>query len=204
MLCGALLVRETSIVLIIPLTLIAVARDRRSGLILVASLLPVAAWRTFVARRLFADFGWRAVFTEPGALTIPFKGIAQLWTAGLSHTQAPPERVAALVLPIVLVLALALALYLLAIRRGPLELAAVGYGVLAVSLTYEKVWNHLPSGERSVFELFVCLLLLLLESPGRPRWVFKALGGLMLLLAVYTFAIAPEASASRAALLLIR
>ena len=105
---------------------------------------------------------------------------------------------------VALVVALALAVRLLLVRRGPLEFAAVGYGAIAVSLNYEKVWCHLPSGERGVFELFVCLVLLLLESAGRPLWIRQALTGLVILLFVYTFAIAPEASASRAALLLIR
>jgi hypothetical protein len=201
---AALLVRETGIVLIIALILVTAVRDHRSGLILTSSILPVAVWRAFVATRLFADFGWHALFTDPGALTLPFRGIAQLWTAGLLRTQAPPERAAAVVLPLLLIAALILALCLLACRRGPLEFAAVGYGAIAVSLDYEKVWRHLPSGERGVFELFVCLVLLVLESGGQPLWIRRSLNGLVVILFFYTFAIAPEASASRAALLLIR
>ena len=58
-----------------------------------------------------------------------------------------------------------------------MELAATMYAVVAVSLNYGKIWSHLPSGERGTFELFLCLLLLLLESGGRPAWVRRTLTG---------------------------
>ena len=85
-----------------------------------------------------------------------------------------------------------------------MELAATIYALVAVSLNYDQIWSHLPSGERGTFELFVCLLLLLLESKERPVWTRHTLTGFFVVVAAYTFFVAPDAGASRAALLLIR
>jgi hypothetical protein len=89
-------------------------------------------------------------------------------------------------------------------RPGAIEIAAAVYAGIAVSLNYEKIWSHLPSGERGTFELFLCLLLSLLASDGRPAWVRQTLTGLFVALAGYTLLIAPDAATSRAALLLVR
>ena len=203
---AALLVRETGIILILAIILACRREEphtpRRWPL--AASLLPVCAWRLFVAWRLFPDFGWAAIAANPNDFGAPFAGLLHLWQAGLGGAQPPPEVAAALVFPFILPAALILAVRLLAARSGPLEIAAVVYGAVAVSLNYDKIWSHLPSGERGTFELFVCLLLLLLESGGRPVWVRRTLTGLFLVLLAYTFFVAPDASTSRAALLLIR
>ncbi len=211
---AALLVRETGVILVIALALAADRRDRgpqrgapywtRSMLVLAASLAPVCAWRLFVASRLFPDFGWAALVANPGDLGVPFAGLVQLWQAGVGRTQPLPEIAGALVFPLLLTTALVLAVSLLFVRRGPLELAATVYAAVAVSLNYNQIWSHLPSGERGTFELFVCLLLLLLESGERPAWVRRTLTGFFFVLAAYTFFIAPDAGTSRAALLLIR
>ena len=106
--------------------------------------------------------------------------------------------------PILLAGAFVVAMLLLRARRGPLEIAAAVYAAVAVSLNYSHIWSHLPSGERGTFELFVCLLLLSLDSRGRPAWIRRALTGFFVALLAYTFLVAPDAAASRAALLLIR
>jgi hypothetical protein len=203
---AALLVRETGVILLIALVL-AHRRGldwKRSMLVLAASLAPVCFWRLFVASRLFSDFGWAAIVTNPDDLGTPFAGLLQLWRAGMSGAQPSPEILGALLFPLILTVALVLAVSLLFVRRGPLELAATVYGLVAVSLNYNQIWSHLPSGERGTFELFVCLLLLLLESKERPAWIRRTLTALFLALAGYTFFVAPDAGTSRAALLLIR
>ena len=62
----------------------------------------------------------------------------------------------------------------------------------------------MPSGERGTFELFVCLLLVSFEKRPHPIWLGRAFGGVFAALVVYTFVFSPEASMSRAALLVIR
>jgi len=202
---AALLVRETGIILLLALVVTASRRDwKRPAVMLTLSVLPAGAWRMFVASRLFADFGWHAVLANPGDLGTPFAGLIHLWTAAVTRTQAAPEVAAALTYPVLVTAALALGVRLLRDRPGALELAAVVYGLLAVLLNYDKIWSHVPSGERGTFELFLCLLLLLLESRERRVWIRRSLTGLFVLLLAYTFVVAPDAATSRAALLVIR
>jgi hypothetical protein len=201
----ALLVRETGVLLVLALVLGSRREHLKTALaVAAASVLPVCAWRVYVASRLFSDFGWSAVIAPPGDFGAPFAGLAELIGAAWSGGQPSPEVAGALVFPWLVVAALMLAVSLLAVRRGPLELAAVGYGLIAVSLNYEKIWSHLPSGERGTFELFLCLLLLLLEGRPQPTWVRPALSAFFVVLLGYTFFVAPDAGTSRAALLLIR
>ncbi len=204
---AALLVRETGVVLIVAILLSTRWRGpqwKSALLVCVLSLLPVSAWRLFVASRLFSEFGWLAIVPTPGDFGPPFAGLFHLWQAGVGGTQAGSEIAGALVFPLILAAALVVAVALLYTRPGPIETAAAVYAGMAVSLNYDKIWSHLPSGERGTFELFLCLLLLLLESRTRPAWVRQTLTGLFAVLAVYTFLVAPDAATSRAALLLIR
>src|SRR6185436_18911437 len=107
-----------------------------------ASIAPVSVWRLFVASRLFPDFGWAAIVTNPGDLGMPFGGLLQLWQAGIGRTQPPPEIAGAIVFPLIVAAAFVLSLSLLVVRRGPLELAATIYAAVAVSLNYGQIWNH--------------------------------------------------------------
>ena len=61
--------------------------------------------------------------------------------------------------------------------------------------------DHLPSGERGTFER---LPLLLLESKERPVWTRHTLTGFFVVVAAYTFFVAPMRGASRAVLSSIR
>jgi hypothetical protein len=201
---AALLIRETAVVLIVVLALADGRSWKRSALVLLGALLPVAAWRLYVGTRLYAEFGLAALVTNPGDLGVPFGGLARLVHAALTGAQPSPEVAGAVVFPAILTAALVLSASLAFTRRGPFEIAAVVYAAVAVSLNYEKIWVHLPSGERGTFELFLCLLLVWLQGSGQPAWARRALAALFAALALYTFLIAPDAGTSRAALLLIR
>jgi len=200
----ALLIRETSAVLLI--ALVAASRTERRRAVRVAGMavLPLAAWRLFVGFRLFPDYGSRAGFGTQYSFGVPFAGLLHLWEAALSRTQSAPEISGALTFPLILTAAAAIAVWALVTRRGTLALAAAVYGAMAVSLNYGNVLRHLPSGERVTFELFVCLLLLTIELPAQPRALGRALKGLFVVLALYTFLLAPDAWMSRAATGLIR
>ena len=192
-LAAALLVRETAIVLVGALVVATWRQDgRREASLLGASMVPAAAWRLFVAWRLFPDWGWRGLVASPGDLGVPFAGLVRLVGAG---TYA---------FPLLLTAALALALYALWWRVGPVEAAAAVYAAVAVSLSYDKIWSHLPSGERGTFELFACLLLLLFGVSESGSGMRRGLLALFVGLFAYTFVAAPDAATSRAALLLIR
>jgi hypothetical protein len=204
---AALLVRETAVVLLMALVLPAAlgSVDWKRGLkVLVVALAPVCIWRLFVAWRLSDEFGWTALVPRPGDFGAPFAGLMELVSAAHGGTQPAPEIAGALLFPIVLTAAAILAAALLWVRRGPIEMAAAVYVGVALCLNYGKIWSHLPSGERGTFELFLCLLLLLLESRTRPAWVRHTLSGFFVALGAYTFFIAPDAATARAALLLIR
>jgi hypothetical protein len=106
--------------------------------------------------------------------------------------------------PFIVASGLALSLWLLSRRRGALEASTAAYGVIAVSLSYEKIWSHLPSGERGTFELFLGLLFMLLVATREDLRLRGALMWFFGVLAAYTFTVSPEAWVSREALLLIR
>jgi hypothetical protein len=205
---GALLVRETGVVLLVMLVVVELGRERaarrRAALLLAGALTPVCVWRSFAASRFFGEFGWAALFTNPGDLGVPFAGLTDLWVAGVHGTQPAPEITGAVVFPVLLTLALLLAVATWRQRAGPLETSAVVYAIVAVSLNYEKIWSHLPSGERGTFELFVCLLLLLLTRRDGPAWSRRALTAFFAIMIGYTFFVAVDAPTSRLALGLIR
>jgi hypothetical protein len=213
---GALLIRETSVLLVA--AAIATSWRRlgwRSGWpIAVGALGPMVAWRLYVGWRLMPDFGITAFLPEPGDLTLPFAGLSTLFVAGLRETQPAPEIAAARVFPFLLIGGLALSLWLVRRKAGPMELATAAYGMLAVSLNYGKIWSHVPSGERGTFELFLGLLLLFfasdagspasLGSNSKSPAVQSAMKAFFVTVCLYTFLLSPEAGTSRAALLLVR
>jgi len=201
---GALLIRETSAVLLIALVVASGTERRRAIRLAVIAVLPLVAWRVFVAFRLYPESGSRAGFGTQYSFGVPLVGLLQLWRAGLSHAQAASEIPGALTYPWILAASAAIAGWAVVARRGTIAVAAVVYAAMAVSLNYWSVLHHLPSGERVTFELFLCLLLLRIEAPAQPRALGRALNALFVVLAVYTFTVAPDAWTSRAATGMIR
>ena len=113
---AALLVRETGVVLIVAILLSTRWRGpqwKSAVLVCVLSLLPVSAWRLFVASRLFSEFGWLAIVPTPGDFGPPFAGLLHLWQAGVGGTQAGSEIAGAMVFPLILAAALVAAVALL-------------------------------------------------------------------------------------------
>jgi hypothetical protein len=201
-LAASLLVRETGLILAAAILVGLPSKHRVPAAIL--ALVPLALWRGYVGYQLFPDFHWTGVFVSPGAFTVPPAGVAQLWSAVFSGTHASSEIAAALSLPLLLAAGAALSVTAAASTGAPLALAAAAYALMSACFNYERVWTHVPSAERAMLELFVCLLLLLISSSwsrtawSRPFAIFFAA------VAVYSFAFSPEAAASRAALLVIR
>jgi hypothetical protein len=196
------LIRET--VLLVPacIALAEVVRHRRvAARGLCAAFLPAALWRAYVWTRLSPLYGASAFFYSPGDLGPPFAGLIRLVWAGWTGSQPGTERLAALTLPLILVLLLAIALRYAWRQKDGLSLAAVGYGLVAVSLNYQKIWSHVPSGERGTYEAFLCVFMLALADGRLSGKVLAAAFGV---LALFTLLASPEAGVSRAALLLMR
>ena len=199
----ALLVRETSAILLIALVTASGTERRRAIRLAVIAVLPLVAWRLFVGFRLYPEFGSRAGFGSHN-LGVPLSGLLQLYRAGLSRAQSAPEILGALTFPWILVASAAIAIWAAVARWGTTAMAAVAYAAMAVSLNYASVLHDLASGERVTFELFLFLLLLMIETPTQPRALGRALNALFVVLAVYTFALSPDAWMSRAATGIIR
>jgi hypothetical protein len=166
--------------------------------------LPMVGWRIYVTWRLFDDWGWTSLAPDPDGFMLPFAGFMELFRLVISGAHPSSEARAALAYPILLSLGLFVAAVAWIRLRHVFAAAAIAYGAMAVSLNYEKVWTHVPSGERATYELFLTLLVLAIltnrEHPGIMRYVlllFAALG-------IYTFMLSPEAALARSALLLIR
>lgn len=203
---AALLTRETGLVFVLAV-LAGLSRDvglRRIVMLAAASLVPVVVWRGYVAARLFPDFGWTALFPDPGDFTLPFAGLVELTQAIATGVHPSSEATSGLVYALLLVAALATTIWAFVQDRHPLWGAAVAYGLIAVSLNYGKIWSHVPSGERGTIDLFMALLVAAIcRGRTHPR-TLSVVSGLFALLAIYVFVLDAEAWLSRAGLLVLR
>jgi hypothetical protein len=203
---GALLIRETASLFAAAALVAAWPRlGRPQGIRLAMGFfIPVIAWRLYVGWRLMQDFGTAAFFPSPGDLTVPFTGLGQLFVAGLTGSQPAPEALAARAFPLLLAGAFGVSLWLLARKPDPWRAATAAYGAVAVSLNYEQIWSHVPSGERGTYELFLGLLLTLVIDWKADRTARRLLLIFFGALCLYTVLLSPQAAASRAALLILR
>jgi hypothetical protein len=203
---AALLTRETGLVFVVAV-LAGVSRDvglRRSVLLAVASLVPVIVWRGYVAARLFPDFGWTALFPNPGDFSLPFAGLVELTQAIATGVHPSGEVTSGLVYALLLVTALTTTIWAFAKDRHPLWGAAVAYGLMAVSLNYPKIWSHVPSGERGTIDLFMALLVAAICRGRTHPQTLNVVRGVFALLAIYVFFLDAETWLSRAGLLVLR
>lgn len=161
---GALLVRETGVILVLCLVAERLWSGRRRealGLALI-SLTPVVLWRGYVGWVLFPEWGWQAVFAFPHDLGLPFAGVIHLWTAiarGAYFPGVPELSRAGVWFPAILLGAIALTVGVA--RRSPnaVSAAAVLYALIAVLMSYEAVWVHVANGQRLTADLFLLLAL---------------------------------------------
>jgi hypothetical protein len=198
----ATLFRETTVVVALAVIVghayagRSVARGVAAALL---AVVPLVAWRAYVAQQLFADAGWAAAFPNPAILGVPGAGLSMLFLAGASATQAPTEVAGALTFPFLIVIGAVVAATAWWRTRSSIAFAAAVYGLLALLLNYQAGFSHLPSGERTTYELFLCLFLLLLIAPARHAMLHRALAGFFVAAALYTFGFSPEADVARAA-----
>jgi hypothetical protein len=172
LLCGAsLLVRETGVYAVLAVVLwLLVQRRRRDALVLSClSLAPIAAWRVYVGLRLYPAWGTSAFLHSPPT-TVPFAGIAAAWrgiASGTYWADAPHMATSAIALPLLCALGGAMAAVIAVRRRSPLAAAACLYALTALSFDYDSIWIHVGNAERTSFELFVVLALVMATSAAR-------------------------------------
>jgi hypothetical protein len=173
-LCGAsLLVRETGVygVLAVVLWLLLQRRRRDALLLSCLAVAPIAAWRCYVGLRLYEAWGTAAFLHSPPT-AVPFAGIAAAWqgiASGTYWADAPHMATSAIALPLLCALGGAIAAVIAVRRRSPLAAAACLYALTALSFDYESIWVHVGNAERTSFELFVVIALVMATTAKWSR-----------------------------------
>ncbi|HEY7790240.1 MAG TPA: hypothetical protein VIC33_07005 [Vicinamibacterales bacterium] len=178
LLACSLLVRETGTVLVLALaaaTLISAGR-RDAVRLTVIAFAPVAIWRLYVGWVFWPTWGLHGLFFNSHDLGVPFAGIRTLWTL-IHHHQyyggIEQFARAGTWYPFVITAGAVLAVWAAVLAPGPVSVAAVVYGAVAVSLNYKAVWVYVGNGQRTTYELFLMLALLSVGVPYHRR-VFRS------------------------------
>jgi len=161
---ASLLVRETGVVLVLAIACLAARGElsMRSRALLVSSALPVVLWRVYVAAVLWPDWRWEGLIYSPHVMTLPFVGLAGLWSDlwhGRHHPDVPALIRGAFWFSLLLV-GVAAAAWPVARSTGRvLGAALVAYAVMALSFSNPTVWAHVANGQRASYEVFLLLAL---------------------------------------------
>jgi hypothetical protein len=201
----SLLTRETGLICVAAVLGYAAWRGewRRAFIYGVIAVAPFALWRLYVGVTLHPAWGTQAFFYSPDDIGVPFNGFRELWTAvwhGTYYSYDPAMGRSAIAYPILLTMGLGLAITTTALAFNPCALAAVGYGLLAVSLRFGSIWVHVGNGQRGSFELFLMLAVSWTQSAKWPRWLRIAYGVFAVATAAYVFFGSFDAEATRAGL----
>lgn len=140
-------------------------KDRRRAFLLSLSILPFLGWRLFVAWKMFPEYGLQAIPIFSGNMTLPFAGFVRLWMETANGSYAGGSATAALLYPVLLLTALILSILYFRKSKNPLNVALIGFAILAVSLSYPKFWIYMLNGERVTSEVFMFLILAFLGAP---------------------------------------
>jgi hypothetical protein len=159
---ASLLVRETGMVLVLAIAFLTSAGDltKRSRALLLCSALPFILWRLYVAWILWPDWGWEGLLYSPHVMTVPFVGLAGLWTdlaKGLHHPDVPDLVHGAFWFSLLLVGVCVATWPVARASERVIGTALVAYAVMALSYTHLTVWSHVSNGQRASYEVFVLL-----------------------------------------------
>lgn len=188
----SLLVRETGAIFVASIAAAAFfsGRRRESVQLVLIALTPVVLWRLYVGWILFSDYGAQAFWFNANNLGKPLAGIIDLWVSvrrGVYFPGIPEMARAGTWFPILLMGGLCVALVALARRPGAAAVAAVAYGILAISLTYESIWVHVGNGQRGTYELFVALAVVSVLIKAYPPVLRASLVIVWTAAGLYTF-----------------
>jgi len=176
----ALLVRETGVIFLIALAAFGAASGvgRRERLWLLSALVPVVAWRVYLAVGLWPVWGWDGLFYPAPTLTTPFVGLAGLWTVlsrGDYHAHVPELARASGWLSVLLIAIAVLSVALLKKGGRFIGAAFMAYALMSLSFTYPTVWGHPGNAQRASFELFMMFALASLGFRQFPRYLQVAI-----------------------------
>jgi hypothetical protein len=210
----SLLVRETGVVIVVCVVGAALiagrSRHGSDGALGVREARIVAlvaggallAWRLYVAWILASDWGLQAIPSNPG-LSWPFAGVVDLWRSivdGQYASSSSHLSRAAIALSLLLIGGFVLALALAAARHDATSVAAVIYGVMAICLSYAKVWLFVGNTERVTYELFLALALSCLTIRAYSKPLQRGLIAFWSCSVVYVFFLTFDAAYIRSAL----
>lgn len=159
---ASLLMRETGAI-VVAACLIAVARSghwRRAGVMACMALVPVVVWRLYVGWQLAPVMGAEAFWHSTGDFGVPLAGIVDLWVQvanGTYYSGNPAFTVSGVWYPLLLIAGVVLAMLLVRRRADVFSVSTLMYGVLSISLTFNKIWEHVGNGQRGTYELFLLL-----------------------------------------------
>jgi hypothetical protein len=148
--------------------------------------------------------GLNGFLDHPPILGWPFAGFPELWQligSGNYYGGDVNMARAGITYPLLLTGALGVSVLMTWTAPAPAVVAAVCYGLLAVSMNFDWVWEHMANGQRTTYELF---LLLALSVTGLRRWSREVQIALLLLwcaAGAYVFWGAFDAGVVRSALL---
>jgi len=204
----SLLVRETGVVFVVVFAVAAALSGRRRDAVtfVLVALVPMIVWRTYVGWTILADWGVGGFLDHPRDLGWPFAGFADLWSVirnggdhGHSLGAAAMAR-AGVTYPLLLTGGLLVATALATAAPSAVNVAAVCYALIAVSLNYTMIWKHVGNGQRGTYELFVALALSVVAIRTYPRALRVGLVLFWCATAAYVFFGAFDAEHIRAAL----
>jgi hypothetical protein len=174
----SLLVRETGIVFVLAIVLLTGSAElpTRARVMLLCSAVPIAVWRLYVAAVLWPDWGWQGLIYSPHVMTVPFAGLAGLWSdlANGQHHPGVTNLIRGAFWFSILLVGVCLAALPVARASGRVIGAALAlYAIMALSFTHLTVWSHVSNGQRASFEVFLLLALATL-SYRRQSTAIKA------------------------------
>ena len=186
----SLLVRETGAILVVALVAQMWWRRQRQDAAWLAALAfaPYVAWRLYVGWVLGPDAGMQAYWLKN--VGMPLGGLADLWGHVRRGAYYPADLAvarAAVYFSALLIAAFGIAAFAAIRLRTVPAIAAVVYGTLALSLTYDSVWIHVGNGQRGTFEVFLALALLTATVPRQWKGLRYALGLFWIASAGYVF-----------------
>jgi hypothetical protein len=202
----ALLIRESGAVLVVCVAAAAAlsGRWRPAMTVGLLAIVPTIAWRAYVGWTMLPVSGLNGFLDHPPILGWPFAGFPELWQligSGNYYGGDVNMARAGITYPLLLTGALGVAVLMTWAAPAPVVVAAACYGLLAVSMNFDWVWEHMANGQRTTYELF---LLLAMSVTGLRTWGRQVQIALLLLwcaAGAYVFWGAFDAGVVRSALL---